>query len=354
MRKGRTLVLAVLALLVASAGFGSPARPDARTQQVSLRPVGMNAEPSMRPWRYVGANPDGWWCRPGGCAGVRSGTAFVDREMPLIAKLGTRTLRLEFPWPLIEPRRGRYDWRRADYILAMARRHGLIVQPILVYTPSWTGRALNAPPAARDFSRFARAFATRYRRSLSHYELWNEPNSHRYFQGNARDYVRRVLIPGSRAVRVGDPGAKVLLGGPTSADVGWLEAIYSEGGGSSFDILPFHDYSGDAAAIVRNAQVVQRILNAHGQGRKPIWLGEFGIQEADLDGPNQATLLRDVVTSTAPLAMVQWYSLRDDFSMECCPPRTLEHEFYGLMSHDYVEKRSYETLRQLLAAQRTR
>lgn len=344
----------MLALLVAPAGFGSPARPDARTQQASLRPVGMNAEPSMRPWRYAGANPDGWWCRPGGCAGVRSGTSFVDREVALIAALGARTLRLEFPWPLIEPRRGRYDWRRADYIVRRARRHGLIVQPVLVYTPSWAGRALSDPPPAGEFSRFVRAFAIRYRRSIHHYELWNEPNYDRYFDGNAREYVRRVLVPGSQAVRAGDPGARVLLGGPTSADVGWLDAIYSEGGGSSFDILSFHDYSGDAAAIVRNAQVVQGVLDAHGQGRKPIWLGEFGVQEAGLDGPYQAALLRDVLTAKAPIAMVQWYSLRDDFPMTCCPPRKLKHEFYGLMTHDYVEKRSYETLRQLLAARRAR
>ena len=57
----------------------------------------------MRPWRYVGANPDGWWCKPGGCNGVANGTVFVDRELKLIAKLHVPLLRLEFPRPLIEP-----------------------------------------------------------------------------------------------------------------------------------------------------------------------------------------------------------------------------------------------------------
>jgi len=240
MRRGR-LGLVLLALLVASVSHDSPARSDAETQQANLRPAGMNAEPSMRPWRYVGANPDGWWCRDNGCAGVRNGTVFVDREVPLIATLGARTLRLEFPWPLIEPRRGRYDWRRADYIVRKARFHGLIIQPVLVYTPGWASRAMNAVPPTGDLTRFVRTFARRYRHLINYYELWNEPNFDRYFNGDAGVYVRRVLAPGYRAVKAGDPRAKVILGGPTSPDVPWLDAIYSEGGGSSFDILAFHD-----------------------------------------------------------------------------------------------------------------
>ena len=67
---------AALVALLAATGEGR-GRPEALR---AIRPGGINVEPSMSPWRYVGANPDGWWCRPGGCNGVASGTAFVDRE----------------------------------------------------------------------------------------------------------------------------------------------------------------------------------------------------------------------------------------------------------------------------------
>ena len=48
-------------------------------------------------------------------------------------------VRLECPWPLIEPKRGVFDWRRADYIFRAARRHGVKILPLLLYTPSWAG-----------------------------------------------------------------------------------------------------------------------------------------------------------------------------------------------------------------------
>jgi len=94
------------------------------------------------------------------------------------------------------------------------------------------------------------------------------------------------------------------------------------------------------------------IRRGHGQGGKPIWLGEFGIQEADLNDPNQQALLRGVLTAEAPIAMAQWYSLRDDFPMTCCPAQKIKHEFYGLTTHDYVKKQGYETMRGLLTRRR--
>src|SRR2546423_4445677 len=103
----------------------TPAAVDPAVGRRAIRPAGINIEPGMRPWRWTGANPDGWWCRAPRCNGVRSGTMFVDRELSLARELGAVNVRVEFPWPLIEPERGRFDWRRADYIVRAARRRHL-------------------------------------------------------------------------------------------------------------------------------------------------------------------------------------------------------------------------------------
>jgi hypothetical protein len=307
----------------------------------------------MRPWRYAGANPDGWWCRHA-CRDVRNGTVFVDRELPLIARLGVKMLRLEFPWPLLEPRRGVFDWRRSDYIVRKASRYRVKVQPVLVYSPAWAARGASRPPQARDFARFARKFAARYRRSIDDYELWNEPNAVRYWDGTQAEYVKKVLVPGYRAVKAGDPRARVVLGGPTTADVGWLAGVYSHGGGHSFDVLSYHDYTGDPAELVRHAFVVKDVLKAHRQGWKPIWLGEYGIQEPPIADVNQQKLIRTALTEDAPLAAAYWYSLRDDFPMTCCPPARVKSEFYGIMTDAYAPKRGYELMRELLTARKVR
>jgi len=301
----------------------------------------------MRPWRYLGANPDGWWCRRGACRGVTRGGVFIDREVPLIARLGVSTVRLEFPWFLIEPRRGTYDWRRSDRIVRTVTRAHLKLQPVLVWTPRWAGKTPATPPTAASFSRFAQAFARRYRASIRHIELWNEPDLARYWNGTQAQYVRRVLVPGYRAIKRGNPRARVILGGPSFADEAWLHRIYDLGGGRSFDVAAFHDYSGDLS-ILEHARVVKAVLRAYGDARKPVWLGEFGFEEPGTDDLRHAALLEQVLTRPAPIAMAQWYTLRDDYPATCCPVQTVEESTFGLLTGDLRPKRSYGTLRRLV------
>ncbi len=336
------LAAAVAALLAAVPAAGVPIR-----EQV-VRAAGVNAEPSMRPWRFSGANPDGWWCRPPACNGVASGTVSVDRELRLSADLGVASLRLEFPWALMEPARGKYDWRRSDYILRRAARLRVNVQPVIVYSPRWAAPSSVKPPRAAEFGRFVRAFASRYRTFLRHYELWNEPDLQRYWAGTQAEYVANILVPGFQAVRAKDPTAKVILGAPSFANRDWLEGIYRLGGGRAFDIAAYHDYSGDHS-ILDHARIVQDVLRAHGQAAKPIWLGEFGLQESGLDDVRHQALLRMILTTPAPIAMAQWYNLRDDHAMTCCPPHPVVSETYGLLTSRYVRKGSYSVLKGLLS-----
>jgi hypothetical protein len=78
----RTILVTIAAVLVGLVATAAQGRGRESAQR-AIRPGGINVEPSMRPWRYVGANPDGWWCRPGACNGVANGTVFVDRELRL-------------------------------------------------------------------------------------------------------------------------------------------------------------------------------------------------------------------------------------------------------------------------------
>jgi hypothetical protein len=349
--RARSLVLPALAAVALSttAAAGPPPRTVAGAS-AAVRPGGLSGQPAMRPWRYHGANPDGWWCRRGACNGVRDGTVFVARELPLIAGLGVTILRLEFPWALLEPRRGAYDWRRSDHIVRLARRHKVRLLPVIVYTPAWAARSRIDPPAARDFARVARAFARRYGRWVDHYELWNEPDLPRYWSGAQGDYVRKVLVPGYAAVKRADRGAKVIVG-PSSSNPAWLEGLYDLGGGRSFDVVAYHDYSGDRQAV-QGSFAVHGVLAAHGQGRKPVWLGEYGVQEPGVDDVRHQALIRAVLTETAPLALALWYTLRDDHAMTCCPPRAVVSETYGLVTDAYRKKGSYEVMRRLLAGRR--
>jgi polysaccharide biosynthesis protein PslG len=218
---------------------------------------------------------------------------------------------------------------------------------VLLYTPGWIAASPSNPPDPRSFSAFVSAFARRYRARLDVYELWNEPDLSRYWTGGAQDYVRDVLLPGSRAVKANDPGARIVLGGTGSANASWFNEIYRFGGGRSFDVLEYHDYSADRR-ILSDAYLLRGVLRAHRQARKPIWLGEYGLQEAGTGDPRQQALIRVGLTGKAPIALAGWYALRDDRVMNCCPPATIKEESFGLLTDSYEPKQAYATMRTLL------
>jgi len=136
---------------------------------------GINVEPAARPWQYVGANPDSWWCPTASQCTTSNPLGRIDTEMALAQQLHVADVRLEIPWFLVEPSKGGYDWSRADYIFNSASAHGIIIQPILVYTPAWDG-GYNSFPVAADFQAFVTAFMGRYGSRINAVEMWNEPD----------------------------------------------------------------------------------------------------------------------------------------------------------------------------------
>lgn len=326
-----------------------PGRPTTTVHAFGTATLGgINVEPAARPWRYVGANPDGWWCPAGACT-TSDPLGRIDTEMGLAAQLHVSNIRVEIPWFLVEPGNGSYDWSRADYIFDSASRHGLILQPILVYTPSWAG-SYNSFPNPGVFGSFVTAFMNRYGRAIGAVEMWNEPDGGQSLTVNdPNSYVADILIPGYNAVKATHPLVQVIEGGSIN-DSGtccaWLSGIYNAGGGSYFDIAAFHDYGGNYAQI---AQQYQGVINAHrAQGNKPIWLGEYGV--SDPNGSQQTSLINGALANTAALAMAQFYTLRDESVYTCCPPAaTGEHKQYGVVASDDVTKKSsFYTMQSLL------
>ena len=310
-------------------------------RQAGRPTAAINVEPSMRPWRYVGANPDSWW-------DPANGQAAADTELALIEELGSPMLRIEFPWYLIEPARGSYDWSRADHVVQAAQAHHVALLPIVVWTPAWAAAQPNQPPRAADFEAFMRSLVTRYRSSIHAWELWNEPNLSRYWSGTDAQYVSAVLTPGYQVVHAVDRSAQVVLGGPSGADVKWLRGVYQWGGADSFDVAAFHDYV-PPGQIQRDAGFVVKVLDGQGQGWKPIWLGEYGLEEGPQD-TQQQVLMRSVLGTSGPISLAAWYNLRDDYAMTCCPAQIVVRGGWGLVEHDgQTRKAGFATMRDLVA-----
>lgn len=336
LKLGLTVIagLSLAATLTGGAGRPSPARAVA-----ALRQGGINVEPSARPWRYVGANPDSWWCVQPNC--ISDPTTMIQTELGYARQLGVADVRLEFPWFLIEPANGVYDWSRSDQIMTAAQNEGLTIQPVIVFTPAWAGANTTVAPPAADFSAFVTAFARRYDHQVPVIEMWNEADHGHYWNSGEAAYVNSILNPGYAAVKAVDPAIKVEVSGTANDPTanGWLAALYSLG--AHYDVMSFHNYSDSA---ISEAQAIQTMMAAHADNR-PIWLGEYSV---DSTAGDQSALITSTLTAQAPIAMAQWYNLRDDTAYNCCPPVAAVSAHWGLMSAAYAPKPSFTTMQSLL------
>ena len=92
----------------------------------------------------------------------------VEPVLAEIRNLGISLVREEFPWRLIEPEQGRFDWRQTDALMEAASRRGVDVLGILAYSAPWAsadpgGDDHRYPPRdPADYARYAAAVVQRY------------------------------------------------------------------------------------------------------------------------------------------------------------------------------------------------
>jgi hypothetical protein len=105
-----------------------------------------------------------------------------------IVDLGVHRVRVDFPWDLIEPKKGQPNWGRyEDFVAAAAKRH-VDILGILGYGVKWANTGVyppngdsKAPPDQfQDFTDYAKAVVEHFKGkpgAPKAYEIWNEPNA---------------------------------------------------------------------------------------------------------------------------------------------------------------------------------
>lgn len=215
-----------------------------------------------------------------------------------LAAAGIKWVRIDVGWASLQEK-GRLEWSQwyidlLDRVVDQAQERGIEVLATLWTTPPWAngGAGSRKPPTnPADYAVAARYMADHFEGRIAAWEVWNEPNLTDFFQGSLGEYVRllKVAYP---AFKLGDPAAKVVLGGPSYNDTGWLRSAYEAGAQGSFDIMATHPYQGIADAPPETADDGTRYTMAHvskvyelmqqfGDGAKKIWFTEFGWSSHD-------------------------------------------------------------------------
>ena len=208
----------------------------------------------------------------------------VDKSIVLMQKAGVGIVRMDFLWQDIEASRGSYDYSKYDYIVDELTKHGIQVLGVLSYNTVWASPCgkWNVPDSDyTSFLNYCGKAVGRYKGRVKYWEIWNEPDSHIYWepQDGMKEYVR--LLRGAYSVlKKTDPQCFVLNGGLASG-LGSVNKLYDNGAKDYFDIMNIHAFQTplDKDAIKRVVSFVKatgRVMDRNGDSAKKIWITEIG------------------------------------------------------------------------------
>jgi polysaccharide biosynthesis protein PslG len=318
-------------------------------------------------------------------------------QLQRLKRGGARSVRIPIVWNLLQSSKNApIGWGSIDAQVESASLAGLSVLPFLVGAPQWavplvpvpgTGGSVKASrnlpvsgAAGRGWSAFAGSAVARYGPNgsfwlehpsvpphpIRNWQIWNEENFE-YFVAhpNPAEYGKLVKLS-STAIKAGDPGAKVILGGlfarPREAEfrrkpplayfaTDFLDQMYERTPGikSKFQGVALHPYTSTYTRLTPYIEELRTVLKANHDAGKGLWITELGWSSKP-PAPNnsfakgrqgQATQLKGAFRllrskqSKWHLQQVDWFSVDDQLgSCNFC-------DGSGLFAKGFVPKPSW-------------
>lgn len=246
-------------------------------------------------------------------------------------------------WAKIEATQGVYDWGTLDQVVDYFHSRGKQVVLTLWGTPTWASArpaeigaygagwpGASAEPAnLAHWDSWCSTIAARYVGRITHYEVWNEPQSTPFFSGTQTilsQLVRRAAV----AVKAADPAALIVSPAVTGLNPGGPGLAYflammqaSDGAAGAMkdwvDVIGCHLYPSNLAGI-KDVPYMLSGMRAHmvtlGVSAKPLWNTEFCVlspdfntlSEADRAEAIQALLTLSVAHNSGGADMTIWYN----------------------------------------------
>jgi hypothetical protein len=229
--------------------------------------------------------------------------------------LGVGWVKVQVSWKLYEPEPGEFDdfrFDELDRLVSMARARDIRVLLSVAKAPEWSRPTteLDGPPMNFQlFETFMNKLASRYGDQVAAYELWNEPNLNREWNGvplSATDLVELIRY-GAAGVRAANQEALLISGAPATTGINdglvaiddrlFLKQMVAAGIVNMVDAIGAHPYGwanppdSSAAApelsipshnnhpsffFVDTLQDYRQILLQSSRPDIPIWVTEFG------------------------------------------------------------------------------
>lgn len=294
------------------------------------------------------------------------------QQLQQMKAMGVTSVRVDASWYWGQPTQsGGYEWASLDQVVASLQQVGMTADFDIDQTPSWAatsgaqGNMWAAPDSASAYAAYAGAVAARYGgKGVNYFEIWNEPNLSEFWAPapNAADYTA-ILKAAYASIKAADSSAVVISGGlapagntSTSVDPRtFLQDMYSNGAGGSFNGLGDHPYSFPTAPddiesfsgwsqMSQTSPSLRSIMDANGDSAKKIWITEYG---APTSGPNnisdsgQSTELTQAISIVRSASWVGSFYIYTWADISSLPA---EDNGYGLLNQDNSQKPAYSAI----------
>ena len=219
----------------------------------------------------------------------------IELALSVMEELGIRELRTLFSWA---------DWEREggpawfDRMVESFQRKSIVLVPALFYTPIPKARIAPGeapktsfpPKRLEDFADFVGEMIARYGTAFEWMQLWNEANWDVYWNWEKDPGWKLFaeMMRGSMAIAK-RRGKKVVLGGLSPYEAGWVNAMFDHGVMQEGDALGIHAFPGTWDTPAENWRrrgrpwrgLAQEVADARAHLRRrgsrgEIWLTETG------------------------------------------------------------------------------
>jgi hypothetical protein len=214
------------------------------------------------------------------------------------ADLGVGWARLFLNWKDAEPADNAFNDAYIDAIArdaAAYRAKGVKVLVVATTSPEWASGSpsgIGGPLDPAQYAAFIDHAMTRMP-GVSAWEVWNEADESQFWENGPQPAAYAALLRATYPViKARDPAATVVSTGMVANNFGFLEQLYDNGAGGSFDAVGVHTdtacltvapssyYRELDGRIGRFAftgyREVHYVMAQHGDGAKPIWMTEMG------------------------------------------------------------------------------
>lgn len=298
--------------------------------------------------------------------------AEIDPLVALLKESGATHVRIPIRWTTVEPKKGVWDFAKVDRVVRKLRDARIEILGVLMSFPGWAngteGKKVEGwydtypPESDTEWALYIRKVASRYKKEIRLWEIWNEENGVDFFRPvpDAKRYVS-LLKSAHAACKAANPTCTVLLGGLQMNGVianpwspvktpDFLQAIYDAGGKPFFDVINIHPYvlprkEEGAAYMGRLVEQTAEVAKKNGDAAKPIWITEIGCSINPVDTAEaQANLLTESYDTLAKIPQVKgvfWFTLRD-YPQGICGGE----ESMGIATNDRKQKPAFQSYQQ--------